>query len=62
MRRCVVKKIHKGELSDTMWFNVNLVWQSGLEMLHQTTIQRLSLALVARSHDEIANQQQVSGQ
>lgn len=45
-----------------MWFNVNLRWQSGLEMLHQTAIQRLSLALVARSHDEIANQQQVSGQ
>ncbi len=45
-----------------MWFGVNVKWQSGLEMLHQTAIQCLSLALVARSHDEIANQQQVSGQ
>ena len=45
-----------------MRFNVNVKWQSGLGILHQTTIQRLSLALVARSHDEIANQQQVSGQ
>ncbi len=45
-----------------MWFGVNLVWQSGLGILHQTTILCLSLALVARSHDEIANQQQVSGQ
>lgn len=45
-----------------MRFNVNVKWQSELEMLHQTTILCLSLALVARSHDEIANQQQVSGQ
>lgn len=45
-----------------MWFNVNVKWQSGLEILHQTTILCLSLTLIARSHDEIANQQQVSGQ
>ena len=45
-----------------MWFNVNLVWQSGFGTLHQTAIQCLSLTLVACSHDEIANQQQVSGQ
>ncbi len=39
-----------------MRFNVNVKWQSGLEMLHQTAIQCLSLTLVARSQDEIANQ------
>ena len=45
-----------------MWFGVNVKWQSGLEMLHQTAIQCLSLTLVACCQDEIANQQQVSGQ
>ena len=45
-----------------MRFNVNVKWQSGLGILHQTAIQCLSLALVARCQDEIANQQQVSGQ
>lgn len=45
-----------------MWFNVNLVWQSGFGILHHTSLLCLNLALVARSQDEIANQQQVSGQ
>ena len=45
-----------------MWFNVNVRWQSGLGILYQTAIQCLCLTLVARSHDEIANQQQVCGQ
>ncbi len=45
-----------------MRIKVNLGWQSRFGILHQSAIQCLSLALVARSYDEIANQQQVSGQ
>lgn len=45
-----------------MRFKVNVKWQSGFGILHQTAIQCLSLTLVACCQDEIANQQQVSGQ
>ncbi len=39
-----------------MRFNVNVKWQSGLGILNQTAKLCLRLTLVARSHDEIANQ------
>ena len=45
-----------------MWINVNVIWQSRLGILSQTAILYLSLTLVACCQDEIANQQQVSGQ
>lgn len=45
-----------------MRIKVNLRWQSGLGILSQSALLCLSLTLVACCQDEIANQQQVSGQ